>query len=340
MMSDEELAALEETIRSYCGRNSLPSENELTELLDTTISTLEEEDTSYRPLADDGNAGGLLEFRENSLPLVIVPDLHARQDFLPSLLSCSFDGLPPLLSALNQNLVRVICVGDGVHTEIPQLVYERWWQSYEHWLDGNIDCPTMRQEMQECFATIMTVMALKNAFPAQFHFLKGNHENILNKNSGGDYAFRKYVQEGEMVRDFVRTVYSDVVLHLLSCYEGLLPIVAIFNKLGISHAEPGRAYSRQQIINYHSDDNVILDFTWTANDAAEEQSVVRQFSLLGGKPEKGDVLWIGGHRPVEGKYSLRQDGAYVQIHNPFEMNVAFVRPEKGFDPQTDIISIR
>ena len=339
-MTEEELSFLKETIKSYCGREGLPSEEELTDLLDTTISTLEAEERTYRPLADDGNVGGLLDFQQDSLPLVIVPDLHARQDFLPSLLSYRFEGLPPLLSALNQNLVRVICVGDAVHTEIPELVYERWRQSYRNWMNGNIDCPSMRQEMKECFATIMTVMALKNAFPANFHFLKGNHENILNKNGGGDYSFRKYVQEGEMVRDFVRAVYSDMVLHLLSCYEGLLPIVAIFRNMGVSHAEPGRAHTREQIINYHADDDVILDFTWTANDAAEEGSVAQQFSLLGGSPEKERVLWCGGHRPIEGKYFLRQDGAYLQLHNPFEMNVAFINPQKDFDPQTDIISIR
>ena len=52
------------------------------------------------------------------------------------------------------------------------------------------------------------------------------------------------------------------------------------------------------------------------------------------------VLWFGGHRPVkDGKYLLRQDGTYLQLHNPNEMNVAIVVPEKKFNPEIDIKSV-
>ena len=41
----------------------------------------------------------------------------------------------------------------------------------------------------------------------------------------------------------------------------------------------------------------------------------------------------------DSKFNLRQDGAYVQLHNPQEMNVALVVPGKKFDPEKDIISL-
>lgn len=41
------------------------------------------------------------------------------------------------------------------------------------------------------------IMVLKTGFPAHFHFLKGNHENIKNDLGGGNSPFRKLVSEGK-----------------------------------------------------------------------------------------------------------------------------------------------
>lgn len=339
MLTDEQCESLRLKIQSYRDRNDLPSEQELINLLDRTVSTLESEVTDYRQPAEDGSAGGLLDFSSKDLPVIIVPDLHARPDFLIQLINCTI-GDETLLSALANDKLFVICVGDGVHSESPIDSRDRWVRSYQEWIDtGNINSDSMRQEMLDCFATMMTVMELKNAFPSNFHFLKGNHENILNEEGGGDHPFRKYALEGSMVKEFVDTVYGDVVLHLINCYERNLPIVALFNDFGISHAEPLKPYLRNEIINYHSDGNLILDFTWTGNDQAEQDSCARQFCILSGKEDDGSSLWFGGHRPVTGKFNLRQNGRYIQIHNPMEMNIAVVNSAESFNPNDDIISI-
>ncbi|MBQ9538779.1 MAG: hypothetical protein IJU95_05870, partial [Treponema sp.] len=74
------------------------------------------------------------------------------------------------------------------------------------------------------------------------------------------------------------------------------------------------------------------------NDGAEDGSVAQTFAnLTGCQPDK--ALWFGGHRPVEGKYALRQDGHYVQIHNPNEMNVAYISPDRPFDLEKGIFSV-
>lgn len=339
MLTEEQCEGLRLRIQSYRDCCRLPSEEELVSLLDRTVSTLENESSSYRPKATDGSAGGLLDFSYDNLPVVIVPDLHGRPDFLIQLMQCSFER-ESLLSALAKGKLYVVCVGDGVHTESPVESRDRWICSYKEWVEnGNINCEPMQQEMMDCFSTMMAVMELKNAFPEHFHFLKGNHENILNKEGGGDHPFRKYALEGSMVKEFVDELYGDVVLHLINCFETNLPIVALFRDFGISHAEPFRPYTRNEIVNYHDNGDLILDFTWTANDQAEENSSVRQFSILSGKEDDGTSLWFGGHRPVDGTYNLRQNGRYIQIHNPMEMNIAVVCSAESFNPDEDIISV-
>ena len=331
-----------EKLASFGG--GLPVAADLTALLKKVRDVYEGEDFPCRP-----RAGGLLDFTKERLPVIIVPDLHARPDFLINLLKFTPDGLDGknVLEALNEGRIIVVCVGDGVHTErYGEVVkaermndakelwkddYERWMESFVSWQKGRINCPSMREEMRLCLATVMTVMELKCAFPKNFHFLKGNHENIKNEDGRGNHAFRKFAMEGEMVKDFMQEVYGNGVLNLMYDYETSLPIVAAFDRFCVSHAEPERVFSKDEIIDYHGENwnEVVLAFTWTPNDGADEGSVASIFAELTGRTaDTVPALWFGGHRPVEGKYFPRQDGHYVQIHNPDKMNVVSISAER------------
>ena len=339
MQTDEDLDSFYERLVSYRNADSLPTEEAFSVVVNDVISVLESEDSSYRPSDDEEMPGGLLDFKDSDIPVILVPDLHARPDFLLHLLKNGFgeDG-ETVLSALAKGHVMIVCVGDGVHTEQMGDDFERWKESYGVWLEGTIDSPSMRKEMQLGISTMLAVMELKIAFPRNFHFLKGNHENVLNMEGDGDHGFRKFALEGQMVREFIETVYSDAMLHLIHCFELRLPIVALFKNFGVSHAEPARVYSREQIINYHDDDELILAFTWTGNGEAEEDSVSGIYkALIDSEPDR--VLWFGGHRPVPERYLLRQDGHYVQFHNPYAMNVVVLCPGDDFDLEAGIVSV-
>lgn len=345
--------------------DKLPASADLTAILEDFLA---KKDSSYRPCGSDGEAGGLLDFRGERLPVIIVPDLHARPDFLINLLKFRPDGLAgrSVLEALGEGSIIVVCVGDGVHTERYGDVVraermdndsERWKDDYVRWMDSfaawtewrsgcqdkNLwrDCPSMQEEMRLCLSTVMSVMELKIAFPKHFHFLKGNHENIKNEDGEGNHAFRKFAMEGEMVKDFMLEYYGADVLDLMRDYETSLPIVAAFDRFCVSHAEPAYEFSRDEIINYHGANwnDVVLAFTWTPNGEAEEGSVAGIFtSLTGGRPE--DALWFGGHRPVEGNFALRQDGHYVQIHNPDKMNVAYISVDRLSELEKGALDMR
>ncbi|MGN0729148.1 metallophosphoesterase [Treponema sp.] len=337
MFSEEELASFYSHLNCINSSQAFPAEDELQRFLDNSLCVLENEDSSYRPLGSDCKPGGLLDFSASDIPVVIVPDIHARAEFILRILDFKIDGRT-VLQLLNEKKIYMVCVGDAFHSE--SRGYERWLEAYKDWSMNVYAGQAMQQEMLENIFTLMIIMELKNAFTANFHFLKGNHENILNETCHGNFSFRKFVQEGIMCCDFIRQVYGDVVLHLISLWEKALPVCAVFSDFGVSHAEPAFAFSRNQIIDYHKNDDVVIGLTWTANDEAEEQSVQKLMENLNPSAKKSGVIWFGGHRPVkDGKFFLRQNGRYLQLHNPDEMNIAVAVPGKIFDPVADIKSV-
>mgnify|MGYP003492072957 CR=1 FL=1 len=63
----------------------LPEKNILISLLEEVLTVLSSENEVYRPKSEDGNLGGMLIFNDE-LPTILVPDLHARYNFLQKLL--------------------------------------------------------------------------------------------------------------------------------------------------------------------------------------------------------------------------------------------------------------
>ena len=110
-----------------------------------------------------------------------------------------------------------------------------------------------------------------------FHFLKGNHENILNANFGGDYSFYKYANEGEMVRQFMLSFYNEKLLYLIAKYENLLPLVAAGKNYVVSHGEPADVFTKEQLIDAKFEDNVVEGLIWTKNGEVVSTSLTYKF---------------------------------------------------------------
>ena len=74
--------------------------------------------------------------------------------------------------------------------------------------------------------------------------------------------------------------------------------------------------------------------------ALERVNVLEVEKMLEKFLQEKNCFYFGGHRPVIGvKYNLRANGKFIQIHNPDEMNVAIIQPNKIFNPNEDIKSI-
>ena len=338
------MSNLRTLLQSYLDSPDLPSHEALLSLLETGISSLEGENEAYRPRDSEGNAGGLLDFTDEksaSLPVIVVPDLHGRGKFLLDILDFELSG-ETVLSLLEKGEMLVCCVGDIFHSE--NRGRARWKEAFLESMGGNLVNEAMKAEMRENLSLLEIILSLKSAFASHFHILKGNHENVLNENHRekyGNVPFRKFCDEGNMVAEFLRHFYDDLILHEISCFEKALPICAAFSRFVVSHAEPATRFSREEIINYHKSGSLVtFALTWTANDAAEDGTVAHLFTELLGEDAGENAVYFSGHRPVLGTYALRQGGKLVQIHNPEIEQVAVVLPNRKFDPERDIIDVK
>jgi hypothetical protein len=182
------------------------------------------------------------------------------------------------------------------------------------------------------------VMRLKNECPQNFHFLKGNHENVTNEDGNGNHPYSKYAIEGEMVASYLERFYGPDFINHYYQFERNLPLLAVGENFLASHAEPAGPYYREEIINYRTNPAVVEGLTWTDNDAAEQGSVAFLLAEYLG-PDLGHSYYFGGHRPVVSLYDKRADRKYIQIHNPDKFIIAIIDPLKDINVDEDVIEI-
>ncbi|MEW5816911.1 MAG: hypothetical protein AB1798_16130, partial [Spirochaetota bacterium] len=123
-------------------------------------------------------------------------------------------------------------------------------------------------------------------------------------------------------------------------FEKKLPVLAVGRNFLVSHAEPQRLCTKDEVIEYQKNPAVIYALTWTADNAAEKGSVIQMLKHYLKPVELDNAVYFGGHRPVLGRYNLRADGRYVQLHNPARHIIAFIRPEEPIDLEKDIIELK
>jgi hypothetical protein len=302
------------------------------QLLRAAAALLGDEDQLYRPRDERNRPGGLIRLADRIT--IVVPDLHARLGFLPHVLSHEVRG-KPFLQLMREGTGQIVCVGDGLHSE--SRGYGRWQKALKEFIGGFSRHKAMDEEMMEGLGLMEMVMRLKLAFPDRFHFLKGNHENILNEEGRGNHPFRKFAFEGEMVRSWIQKFYGDELLYAYADFERELPLVAADGNFIISHGEPERFYSREEVIRYRSLDDVVYGLTWTPNGGAEEGSVSKMIDEFCTAP--AEAFYFGGHRVISERYALRAEGRYVQLHNPSAYIVAVLEPGERIDPEYNVVEL-
>ena len=349
------LDSIYKKISDILSSNTLPVYDVFFELLNEVSELLENEKTGasgYRPAASDGGVGGLLDFHKDELPVVVIPDFHARPYFLQNILNYKIFDDATVYEAIAEARLRLLSVGDILHTE--RGTRERWIAAEAEFNSEIFTGPAMSAEMLEGLSLWCALMELKKSYPDRVHILKGNHENILNETGGGDFAFRKLADEGEMCRCFVQEYYGDDILYLINCIEKSLPLYFFGKRCAVSHAEPMRVFSREELIDARLYSGVVKGLIWTNNgeampgSAAGTVSRLFESSVAAGENDvkkSGSVyvpegyVSLGGHRPVTGNYKILQNGTYIQIHNPARQNIVFVRPERSINLESDILGV-
>ncbi len=242
---------------------------------------------------------------------------------------------PSVGELLQRGEIQLICVGDAFHAE--SRAAQRWKQAFKEFSTKYRKHASMDEEMRESLALMEIVMQLKIMRPDSFHFLKGNHENILNEEGRGNHPFRKFAYEGEMVKEWVLKFYGEEFLSAFAEMEHEFPLLAVDGTFMVSHAEPQRFFTHEEVIRYREYDDVVLGLTWTPNDGAEDGSVEQMISEYCSHP--ADARYFGGHRPVQGTFNLRAGDKYIQLHNPGTYSFALVVPGITPDPQQNIVEV-
>lgn len=333
---ESSVEAVQSRLIAIFRRNAPPEPQQYIELLEKASFVLLNEDEAMRPRDESGLPGGIV-YLKRDISTVIVPDIHARIDFLISVLFWEFEESKSILCGLREGAVQLVCVGDGFHAE--GRAVERWKRALDEYEQGYKERQAMDGEMRESLGVMEMVMELKVAFPAHFHFLKGNHENITNELGGGNFPFRKFASEGAMVVDYVKRFYGRKFIESFYSFEKNLPLLAVGANFLISHAEPAEFYSRDDVIDYRNRPDVVEGLTWTANDAADEGSVQQMIAGYLGSKKQDSCYYFGGHRPTRKRYNLRAGGRYVQIHNPEKFIVAEIGANGNIDLERDIVEI-
>ncbi len=193
--------------------------------------------------------------------------------------------------------------------------------------------------MVESLGVMEMVMLVKSNYPRHFHFLKGNHENIMNEHGGGNYPFMKFTNEGAMVTEYSKKFLGDAFLNSYYRFEKNFPLLAVGRNFMVSHAEPKRFFPQEEVIGYRNNGDVVEGLTWTDNGRSQPGSVQEMIGSYIKKSEREEACYFGGHRPVVDLYSSRAEGKYIQIHNPNRFVIASIKPGTGIDLNRDIVEL-
>lgn len=319
-------------IENILDQRNVPGSEDLEKSLNRVIPSLLDELPEIRTCGSDGKPGGLIFLKP--IPVIIVPDLHGRIEYLRALLSwIAPDSGNTVYQELSMGRLQVVCVGDGFHSESRGFL--RWKDALKEFTGEYRKHRAIDEEMKENLGVMMVIMELKAAFPEYFHFLKGNHENILNEESLDNRPFRKFVYEGAMVKLWFEKFINYKTLRKYYQFEKLLPVFAVGNRFCVSHAEPRKYYERDKLIEAMVNRKIIFDLTWTANDESESGSVIKYLEEY--FPGDNKSLMFGGHRPVKDKFKARANGRYLQIHNPDEFIAVYIKKMSEFSTDRNIL---
>lgn len=323
---------------TYLNKASLPGSKDLEKLAKKALF-LSRHESLWRPLTEVQTPGTLIDFinpgqNDALFDVIVIPDLHGRTSFLKNLLDFKIpegDGKDlSIEEALSKNKIHLVFLGDALHTEFS--TKDRWFLAKELFEQGDYASEPMKQEMAEGLSVYITLLDLLCKYPNNFFFLRGNHENIKNKNDDGMFSFKKYAYEGEMTSLFMEHQYGQHIRDLLENFEDALPLVYAGNRCVISHAEPYAPFDRDSMIHGHFLAQVMNGLTWTNNDVAAENAVELSMAALLGH---NNAVWISGHRPVCDGYHFQRNGLFLQIHDPRSTKVLFVSKDRSINIETD-----
>ena len=211
-----------------CYPQSLPKAQALS-LLQSVNTRLKHD--SDRPFNSSNQPGAVVNMPDDVTP-IILGDLHARSENLLTLLTQEI-----YLDALEHSKTWLLILGDAVHPEAPQDL----------------------TQMENSVLTLDLILTLKEKFPNQVHYIRGNHDSF------DSHVTKGGVPQGSLWEAHLKEVRGDDYVAELERYYRRLPYIVMARDFVACHAGPPitKGVSLQRLIDMDNDPSLIQQLTST-----------------------------------------------------------------------------
>jgi len=242
-------------------------------------------DEAYRERDADGNPGGIVSLPDDLTPL-IVGDIHTRID---NLLKVVVEG--GFVDALERNEACLVLLGDLVHSQE----------------SGELE------EMDSSILILDTFLLLKERFPANVFYIRGNHESFSPDVGKGGVA------QGVVLRKHLKKARGKAFLSEVETLFEQLPFVVQNANFAACHGAPTRSdITRETLVNIQRYPGIQHEIVWNRvrqgnRPGGYTKGSVKRFRRTLGLPKHAPV--IVAHTPLSDEDTVWLDVTEITGHH-------------------------
>ncbi len=231
----------------------------------------------------EGGPSGVVTL-DSDQPVLVISDLHGQRRAFYKLLRDRYLESASNLESLIRGDLQLLCLGDIMHSENES----RWRAIEDELLDRSADAldlgptPTLDREMADGYGLAAMILTLQHS-TGNVHFLKGNHDNILNVDNNGNRKINKYISfpgEGAISRDWTVARFGPGFAGTYAAWEDRLPVFAVYDggesglSFAASHAEPARVFHLGEIEQRSTE--VVEGLTWSEHRGTHVPQILKE----------------------------------------------------------------
>ncbi|WP_369160986.1 metallophosphoesterase [Candidatus Thiodiazotropha sp. LNASS1] len=242
------------------------------------------ENEAFREKDRDGNPGGIVRLPDDMAPF-IIGDLHGRVDNLLVILSQN-----GFLEAMELGKACLVILGDAVHSEE----------------EGRF------HEMDSSILIMDIIFRLKQQFPQQVFYLRGNHDGFSDEIAKGGVA------QGLLWKKALNKIRGKEYRKEMERFYDLLPYVAYSEQMVCCHAAPPTSKTKPELlVNIKSNPGLIKELCQNRlqkpnRPGGYTKGDIKRFRKLFNL--SADVPVIVGHTPITLDNTLWSNVGDIENH--------------------------
>jgi hypothetical protein len=265
-------------------------------------------------------------------PVLVVSGLHGMRRAFRKLLLHKYVGDTTNLDSILRGELQLLLLGDLLHTENASRWRAAREEHDERFAADVADVgatPAMDGEMTDSFGLAAMVMLLLSG-AGWVYCLKGNHDNLLGSEDGGNRRVAHLVSEpgeGHITKAWTLVRFGSGFVGKYAAWENRLPVFAIHDsredglRFVASHTEPAGPYELRQIEERSGE--IVAGLTWTRNEGVHVPAVLR--NVFG--PDWEDARYFASHTGSRDGIVEFPDNRLIILDKPRALVAALVLPD-------------